>query len=196
MRYVAEALWKLLELDRVIRAQMKPRCADLDYEQWIRYIVCHNPLVAEEQKKRRERNLRELESQLNSLKQRANAWKRPSIKTVVKEAEEVLSHKHGLRLLDYKVDERSRKLDYYRKQEGMEIEEALDGLYILRTKQEELTPLRIIHAYKGLCDVERAFRTMKSVLDLRPFYHHLEPRVRAHAFICFLATENSESPGD
>jgi transposase len=133
--------------------------------------------VAEEQKERRERDLRELESRLSSLKQRVNARKRPAIKTVVKEAEEILSHKHGRRLLDYKVDEMTRKFDFYR----------LDGVYILRTKQEEITPLRIIHAYKGLCDVERAFRTMKSVLDLRPFYHHREPRVRTHAFICFLA---------
>jgi len=156
-------------------------------EDGIRYIVCRNPVVAEEQKGRRERDLRELESQLKSLKHRFNASKRPAIKTVVKEAEEILSHKHGQRLLDYKVDERTRKFDFYRKQEAMEIEEALDGVYILRTKQEDLTPLRIIHAYKGLCDVERAFRTMKSGLDLRPFYHHLEPRVRAHAFICFLA---------
>jgi transposase len=153
----------------------------------IRYIVCRNPVVAGEQKRRREKDLMQLESQLRLLKQKVDGMRRPAIKTVVKQAEEILSHKHGRRLLDYRVNERSRKLDFYRKQEAMGLEEALDGVYILRTKHGELTPLRIIHGYKELCDVERAFRTMKSVLDLRPFYHHLEPRVRAHAFICFLA---------
>ncbi len=113
--------------------------------------------------------------------------KRPAVKTVVKEAEEILSHRHGRRLLGCTVDERSRRLSYCRKHEALELEEALDGVYILRTKQRELTPISIIHAYKGLCYVERAFQSMKSVLELHPFSHHLEPRVRAHAFICFLA---------
>ncbi|GFP30932.1 IS1634 family transposase, partial [Candidatus Hakubella thermalkaliphila] len=45
----------------------------------------------------------------------------------------------------------------------------------------------IIQAYRDLADVERAFRTMKSVLDLRPFFHRTEDRVRAHVFICVLA---------
>jgi transposase len=152
-----------------------------------RYIVCRNPVVAREQKERRRRDLKELESQLSSLQQKVNARKRPVLKTVVKEAEEILSRRHGRRLFIYTVDERNRKFDFYRKHEALELEEALDGVYILRTKQRELTPISIIHAYKGLCDVERAFRSMKSVLELRPFYHHLEPRVRAHAFICFLA---------
>jgi len=156
-------------------------------EDGTRYIVCRNPIVAREQRERRQTDLKELESSLNSLQQKVNAMKRPGLKTVVKEAEEILSHKHGRRLLGYSVEERSKKFDYYRKHEAIKLEEALDGVYILRTKQRELAPLSIIHAYKGLCDVERAFRSMKSVLELRPFYHHLEPRVRAHAFICFLA---------
>jgi transposase len=156
-------------------------------EDGIRYIICRNPVVDRDRKVRREEELMELESQLRVLREKVNAKKRRAIKTVVKQVEEILSHKHGRRLLDYKVDEKTRKLDFYRKQEAVELEEALDGVYILRTKEDKLTPLRIIHAYKELCDVERAFRTMKSVLDLRPFYHHLEHRVRAHAFICFLA---------
>ena len=156
-------------------------------EEKTRSIVCRNPIVAEEQRQRRQRDLKELDSQLSALQQKVNARKRPALKTVVKEAEEILRHKHGRRLFTYTVDERSRKFAYCRNHQALELEEALEGLYILRTKHRELAPLSIIHAYKGLCDVERAFRSMKSVLELRPFYHHLETRVRAHAFICFLA---------
>ena len=47
--------------------------------------------------------------------------------------------------------------------------------------------MEVIESYKDLIEVERAFRTMKSVLDLRPMYHWLEPRVRAHVLICYLA---------
>ena len=153
----------------------------------IRYIICRNPHVAKEQKARREKDLRELELELRELKKKVDKKKRPSIKQVVRQVEKILSHKHGRRLLEYKVDEKTRKFEYYRKQEAIELEEALDGVYILRAKEEELSPLKIIKAYKELGDIERAFRIMKSVLDLRPFYHHLEHRIRAHAFICFLA---------
>ncbi|MBT9171196.1 MAG: hypothetical protein DDT18_01568 [Actinobacteria bacterium] len=60
-------------------------------------------------------------------------------------------------------------------------------LYILRTPEPELEAVEIIQAYRDLADVERAFRTMKSVLDLRPFFHRTADRVRAHVFICVLA---------
>lgn len=170
-------------------------CRESDQLEWceivgddeIRYIVCRNPIAAAEQKESRGQKLKELEFQLSELAQKVNAKKRPAVKTIVKQTEEILSHKHGRRLLQYQVDEQSRKLKFERRQEAIKLEQALDGVYILRTKEEKIEPLKIIDAYKGLCDVERAFRSMKSVLELRPFYHHTESRVRAHTFICFLA---------
>ncbi len=62
-----------------------------------------------------------------------------------------------------------------------------DGKYVLRTNNQSLSPEDVALAYKGLWQVERAFRELKSTLDLRPVYHWTEPRVRAHVFICFLA---------
>ena len=67
------------------------------------------------------------------------------------------------------------------------LEEKLDGVYIVRTREEELSTLEVIKAYRDLMSVERAFRTMKSSLDLRPLRHHKADRVRSHVFICFLA---------
>jgi len=69
----------------------------------------------------------------------------------------------------------------------LKLEEALDGVYILRTREKVMGAKEIIEAYKDLTDVERAFRTMKSSLELRPFYHRTEPRVKAHALVCYLA---------
>ena len=153
----------------------------------IRYIICRNPLVEIEQREQREKNLASLEEALKELQRKVNAMKRPSIKNVIKQVEEVLKHKHGGRLIDYKVDERSRKLSFWRKEEALLLEEKLEGVYILRTKEEELPTLEVVKAYKGLMMVERAFRTMKSSLDLRPLRHHKADRVRSHVFICFLA---------
>ncbi|MDQ3609854.1 MAG: IS1634 family transposase [Actinomycetota bacterium] len=69
-------------------------------------------------------------------------------------------------------------------------EAALDGLYVLRTTcpADQLGAPAVVRAYKQLKVNERAFRTMKSAeLEIRPIYHHLEDRVRAHVFLCMLA---------
>jgi len=156
-------------------------------EDGIRYIICHNPSVEVEQKAQREKNLALLEKSLEELQTKVNAMKRPSIKNIIKQVEEILKHKHGRRFIDYKVDEKTRKLDFWRKEEALLLEKKLDGVYILRTREEELSTLEVIKAYKDLMIVERAFRTMKSSLDLRPLRHHKADRIRSHVFICFLA---------
>jgi transposase len=153
----------------------------------IRYIICRNPLVEIEQREQRGKNISSLEGSLKELQTKVNAMKRPSTKNIVKQVEEILKHKHGRRLIDYRVDEKTRKLSFWRKEKAILLEEKLDGVYILRTKEEELPTLEVIKAYKDLMILERAFRTMKSSLDLRPLRHHKADRVRSHVFICFLA---------
>ena len=69
-------------------------------------------------------------------------------------------------------------------------EAALDGLYIIRTsvKVERMDSADCVRTYKSLAQVERAFRSMKTMdLKVRPIHHHLEGRVRAHIFLCMLA---------
>jgi transposase len=77
-----------------------------------------------------------------------------------------------------------------RKQDNIEREAALDGIYVIRTSvpAETLSSEKVVERYKGLSDVERAFRSPKSVdLKVRPIYHYLADRVRAHVFLCVLA---------
>jgi Transposase DDE domain len=63
----------------------------------------------------------------------------------------------------------------------------LDGKYLLRTSDPHLTSEDIALGYKQLLEVERGWRDMKQVLDLRPVYHRLEDRIRAHVVLCWLA---------
>lgn len=156
-------------------------------DQGIRYVVCRNPVVAEEQRADRQKGLWELQRGLKELKGKMDRMKRPSVKSIVKRVEEILSHKKGRRFFLYSIDEKDRTFNYSYNQRALELEEELDGVYILRTPNEDLSPLKIIGGYKELADVERAFRIMKSSLDLRPFFHRKEHRVKAHAMICFLA---------
>jgi hypothetical protein len=70
---------------------------------------------------------------------------------------------------------------------AVKAEQRLDGKYLLRSSDPKLSPEDIATGYKQLLEVERGWRDMKSVLDLRPVYHHLEDRIRAHVLLCWLA---------
>jgi hypothetical protein len=77
-----------------------------------------------------------------------------------------------------------------RKQDQIDAEAALDGFYVLRTPipAGDLDARSVVTAYKNLKYVERDFRHIKADdLDLRPVFHRLEERVRAHVLICMLA---------
>ncbi|HXZ72389.1 MAG TPA: IS1634 family transposase [Streptosporangiaceae bacterium] len=66
-------------------------------------------------------------------------------------------------------------------------EQNLDGKYLLRSSDPKLSAEDIALGYKQLLEVERGWRDMKTVLDLRPVYHRLEQRIRAHVILCWLA---------
>jgi transposase len=70
---------------------------------------------------------------------------------------------------------------------AIKAEQRLDGKYLLRCSDPKLSPEDIAVGYKQLLEVERGWRDMKSVLDLRPVYHRLEDRIRAHVLLCWLA---------
>lgn len=66
-------------------------------------------------------------------------------------------------------------------------EQNLDGKYLLRCSDPKMSAEDIALGYKQLLEVERGWRDMKSVIDLRPVYHRLEERIRAHVILCWLA---------
>jgi transposase len=66
-------------------------------------------------------------------------------------------------------------------------EEQLEGKYVLITSEKEFTPKEAVQQYKELMELERGFRSLKDVLAMRPIYHRVEPRVKAHIFVAALA---------
>jgi transposase len=80
--------------------------------------------------------------------------------------------------------------EFQRLEKQIAAEAALDGLYVIRTSvpNEQMNSAEAVRSYKALAEVERAFRSMKTIdLHIRPIHHHLEGRVRAHIFLCMLA---------
>ena len=155
-----------------------------------RLIVCRNPLLAEERTRNRNQLLQAAEAGLDAVVA-ATRRERYRLKGAVriagrasKVAEKFKMKKH----FEFEITDNS--FSWRRKSESIAAEAALDGFYIVRTSvpQVELTAANTVAAYKSLAQVERAFRAMKSVdLKVRPIYHYLAERVRAHLLLCMLA---------
>lgn len=135
-----------------------------------RYILVRNPQEAQRDKAKREAIIKELEEQLPKIRSKARA------------VCELMAHPVYGRYL--KLDSHGLpKIDRGKIKE----EEKLDGKYLLRTSDDTLSPEDVALGYKQLLLVEDAFRTLKSRLELRPVYHRLEDRIRAHVLLCWLA---------
>lgn len=90
----------------------------------------------------------------------------------------------------FKLSIEGNSLHYRVHRDQVEAEAALDGIYIVRTSlpPDVMSAADVVHCYKRLTRVERAFRSMKTVdLKVRPVYHYGSDRVRAHIFLCMLA---------
>ena len=155
-----------------------------------RLIACRNPLLAEERKRKRKELLEATEEQLNKIVTATQRQKKPlrgrrEIGLAVGSIPGRYKMGKHFRLF---IEEDGFRCE--RKQDNIEREAALDGIYVIRTSvpAETLSSEKVVERYKGLSDVERAFRSLKSVdLKVRPIYHYLADRVRAHVFLCMLA---------
>jgi transposase len=152
-----------------------------------RLIVCRNPLVAAERTRKRSELLAATEHELDKITQRINKGTLQGAAqvglAVGPELKRYRMRKH------FEVEITDTRLSYTRKQAQIDAEQALDGIYVIRTSApaEKITSADVVRSYKSLARVERAFRTFKGPLEIRPIGHRLEQRVRAHVFICTLA---------
>jgi Transposase DDE domain len=155
-----------------------------------RLVVCRNPALAEERARKRAELLAATEVELAAIAQ-ATARARNRLHGQDKiglRVGRVIERYRMAKHFELNITETS--FTFTRKQAQIDAEAALDGLYVLRTNvsSERLSDAQTVLAYKSLAQVERAFRSMKTVdLHVRPIYHFSESRVRAHVFLCMLA---------
>jgi len=155
-----------------------------------RLIACRNPLLAAERARKREDLLQETEQELDRIVTATLREKRPlrGKDKIALRVGKVIDRRKMAKHFRLTITDTS--FSYERDRGGIAAEAALDGIYIIRTSvvEEEFTAAEIVRAYKDLSHVESAFRSMKTVdLKVRPIYHRLPNRVRAHVFLCVLA---------
>jgi hypothetical protein len=153
-------------------------------------IVCKNPLLADERARKRNELLAATEKKLEPIvaaTQRKKNRLRGKDKIGIRIGR-VINHYKVAKHFELTITDDG--FVYKRKQDQIAAEASLDGLYVIRTSvsDEILNSENTVRAYKDLSKVERAFRCMKTVdLRVRPIYHWLNDRIKAHVFLCMLA---------
>ena len=140
-----------------------------------RFVICHNPDGAERDAAIRARLLARLREKIDGT-DKLTATKRAELRGVI-------STRPGLNRYLRVTPGGLLRIDAA----AVKAEENLDGKYLLRTSDPKMTSEDIALGYKQLLEVERGWRDMKQVIDLRPVYHRKEERIRAHVILCWLA---------
>jgi Transposase DDE domain len=153
-----------------------------------RLIACRNPALAAERARKRADLLAATDKELTRIRQRVARGTLSGAAEIGKAVGKVAGK--------YKVDKHfhttitDTEFSFARNQASIDAEAHLDGIYVLRTSvpANTLDAAGVVEGYKNLANIERDFRIIKTDdLDLRPIYHRLDQRVRAHVLICLLA---------
>jgi hypothetical protein len=152
-----------------------------------RLIACRNPVLAADRARTRGELLAATEKLLAPITARVAAGRLAGAGEIGVAAGKVISKYNTAKHFDIAITDDS--LTVQRRQAQIDAEAALDGFYVLRTSVPagQLDAPGVVTAYKNLKYVERDFRHLKADdLDLRPVFHYLEERVKAHVLICLL----------
>jgi hypothetical protein len=148
-----------------------------------RFIVCHNPGEADRDKLTREQTITRLQAELERIKTAHAKTKGAQADGAHHRAECALRDHPTLGRYLRQTTTGRLLIDRAK----INAEERLDGKYLLSTSDPDLSAEDVALGYKNLLEAERGFRDLKSTLELRPVFHRLERRIRAHILLCWLA---------
>jgi hypothetical protein len=153
-----------------------------------RLVACRNPELARLRAHKRAALLEATEGELDKVRAMVDRGRLAGAATIGVRVGRVLNKYKVAKHFVLTIEDAS--FAWERDTAAIEAEAALDGLYVIRTavNAETMDAPQVVRHYKGLAEVERAFRSLKTVdLKVRPIHHRLENRVRAHIFLCMLA---------
>jgi transposase len=156
-----------------------------------RFVICHNPEQAERDKLQRQQALTRIEAELARITAQRDRDRKRQLAGKAAQKAEAAHVKAECELRDHPTLGRwIRQLTSGRlviDRAKVKAEERLDGKYLLATSDPDISAEDTALGYKNLLEAERGFRDMKTTLLLRPVFHRLERRIRAHVLICWLA---------
>ena len=168
-----------------VRDNLRVKEVRLDDESDKRWIICHNPYEAERDQARREAAIQRISTELDRIRaaRQRDKKRRKNNAEAHRQAECALRDHPSLGRWIRQTPTGRLTLD----RSKIRAEARLDGKFLLSTSDPDLSAEDVALGYKNLLEAERGFRDLKSTLELRPVYHRIEPRIRAHVLLCWLA---------
>ena len=153
-----------------------------------RLVACRNPELAKLRTHKREDLLAATERNLDKIKARVDALKLAGRYEIGLRVGKVINQYKMAKHFELTIGDNA--FTFARQRDAIAAEAALDGIYIIRTSVSaaQMDASQCVRNYKSLANVERAFRSLKTIdLKVRPIHHRTADRVRAHIFLCMLA---------
>jgi transposase len=151
----------------------------------VRVFVVHSDERLSYEQSEREKSMRQVREELDSLKERVAKGKLKAPEKIGAAAASILGRHHGFRYYDWEL--KDGKFHSFEHPVNFKQEQALEGKYLIQTEEVNLSAVNAVEIYKELSEVERAFAELKDVIEMRPIYHHKANRVQAHIFVASLA---------
>jgi transposase len=148
-----------------------------------RFVICHNPAEAERERTQREDTIRRLEAELDRIDTQRSKANNAKAKNAHTKAECALRDHPALGRYLRQTQSGRLRIDRAR----IAAEAKLDGKFLLSTSDPDLSAEDVALGYKNLLEAERGFRDLKTTIELRPVFHRLEHRIRAHVLLSWLA---------
>jgi Transposase DDE domain len=134
---------------------------------------------------KREQAMERARRRLEKLKERVASGELKRPEKIGAAVERVMQKYHGYRYFDWRLD--GGTLEFFEGETRLGREKKIEGKYVITTSEKGLSVLDAVAMYKELTEVERGFRQLKDVMAMRPIYHQIETRVKAHIFVAALA---------
>jgi transposase len=151
----------------------------------LRVIVIDSDERRDYERAKREQAMERARQKLEKVKERVALGKLKLPEKIGAAVERVMQKYHGYRYFDWTLKDGS--LEFSESQTHFAREKKIEGKYVVATSEKGLSVLDAVALYKELTDVESGFRQLKDVMAMRPIYHQIEPRVKAHIFVAALA---------
>lgn len=154
-------------------------------QEGVRIFVVHSDERQTYECTQREKAMVRVREDLEHLAERVRQGKLKAAEKIGAAAARILSRHHGHRYYDWEL--KSGAFRFFEHPVHLRREKAYEGKYVIQTEEQQLTPVEAVQIYKDLSEVERAFRNLKDVIEMRPIYHQTDARVQAHIFVAALA---------
>jgi transposase len=171
-----------LEKEKVPRTMVTEVAGE---EPGVRVFVVQSEERLSYERAMREAAMEKTRQALEKLSVRVAAGRLKKAQKIGEAAARILSRNHGSRYYGWSLEKGIFR--YFEHPGHLAPEKALEGKYVIQTEEVDLSAVQAVEVYKDLSEIERSFRELKDLVEMRPIYHRRPKRVRAHIFVAALA---------